>query len=71
MTALMARDLDQAPPGRAQVRDKEEAGAQKPGDKGWIPRARVPAPSMKDYVIRPRSKVDGDVGKSQQETASW
>lgn len=40
--------------------------ALKPGDKGWIPRARVPVPSMRDYVIRPRSTVEGDVGKSSR-----
>lgn len=49
---------------------KKDDPAQKPGDKGWIPRARVPAPSMKDYVIRPRSKVDGDVGKSSKRPAN-
>lgn len=43
-----------------------EPVAKKPGDKGWIPRARVPAPSTRDYVIRPQSKVDGDVGKSNR-----
>lgn len=49
---------------------KKDDPAQKPGDKGWIPRARVPAPSMRDYVIRPRSKVDGDVGKSSKRPAN-
>lgn len=65
------RDIDllsSAKKSRVEDTPKKSQAAERvagPGEKGFIPRARVPAPSLRAYATRPQSKVEMESSASR------
>ena len=50
--------------------DAEEEQGCRPGERGWVHRARVPQPSTTSYVNRPEWTSDVDISRSSRREVS-
>lgn len=76
----MQRDLEQQAPAKRRKNEGESSSKKsqdiskalkvdsnkpvRPGEPGWVARARVPMPSNKDYINRPEWKTDTDISRT-------